>query len=352
MSTIEKIEVFQLTDGLPHVVVRVEDSSKTVGFGECWWGMPTPADPVRGGAPIASAVENLIKPHYLGKDSNEVQALGQRTSDYLYRYGDGGILPMALSGVDMALWDLNARRLDTSVLELLGGSVHKAVPAYASFPPLRTKERVFNETQRAIQHGYNAIKLHETEKELIAVAREAGGADLLIMVDVNGHFDLEDAIAFGHSIEKYNIFWYEEPVRPMRDLEAIKNVSDNVFIDIAAGENEYSLMDFKRMIDSGSIRFLQPEITKIGGISQAIKVGHLAESTGTALCPHNFRGGLPLYACLHWGFCNPATRWFEVPWLPEGLDFAARIPNPDIVGGCVTPPAGPGLGVRPDLGGQ
>ena len=349
MNMIEEIDVLQLTDGLPHVIVRVRDGSGKTGFGECWWGIPTPSEPCRGGAPIVSAVENLIKPGYLGKDSRQVQSLWYETWDHLYRYGDGGIITMALSGVDMALWDLNARRLDTSVLELLGGSNRRSIPAYASFPPLRSKDRIIFETRRAIEHGYTAIKLHELESSLVEAAREAGGEDLLIMVDVNGHFDIEEAIDFGRAIEKHKVTWYEEPVRPMRNIELMKKVADQLPMAIAAGENEYSLSDFERMIDSNAVRFLQPEITKVGGITQAVKIGHLAEKSGTPLCPHNFRGGLPLYASLHWGFSNPATTWFEIPWLPEGVDFASKIPNPEIVDGGVLPPKGPGLGVEPDL---
>ena len=345
MNAIEEIETFQLTDGLPHVIVRIRDSDGSIGFGECWWGIPTPSDPKRGGAPIASAVEHLVKPQYLGKSIDQIELLWHTTLDHLYRYGDGGIVTMALSGVDMAMWDLKARKSDVSVLELLGGSVHEKVLGYASFPPLRTPERIETETKRAIEHGYQAIKLHELESELVAITREVGGKDLKIMVDVNGHFDLDDAIAFSHDIAKHNVFWFEEPVRPMRDLNQIKTVADKTEIPIAAGENEYSLSDFRRMIDCKAVQYFQPEITKIGGITPAIKIGDMAKEANLALCPHNFRGGLPLYASLHWGFSNSATKWFEIPWLPENMQFASKIPNPEIVDGYVKPPNGPGLGV-------
>jgi len=345
MNAIEEIETFQLTDGLPHVIVRIRDSDGSIGFGECWWGIPTPSDPKRGGAPIASAVEHLVKPQYLGKSIDQIELLWHTTLDHLYRYGDGGIVTMALSGVDMALWDLKARKSDISVLELLGGSVHEKVLGYASFPPLRTPERIETETKRAIEHGYQAIKLHELESELVAITREVGGKDLKIMVDVNGHFDLDSAIAFSHDIVKHNVFWFEEPVRPMRNLNLIKAVADKTEIPIAAGENEYSLSDFRRMIDCKAVQYFQPEITKIGGITPAIKIGDMAKEANLALCPHNFRGGLPLYASLHWGFSNSATEWFEIPWLPENIQFASKVPNPEIVDGCVKPPEGPGLGV-------
>ena len=345
MNEIEEIETFQLTDGLPHVIVRIRDSDGSIGFGECWWGIPTPSDPKRGGAPIASAVEHLVKPQYLGKSIDQIELLWHTTLDHLYRYGDGGIVTMALSGVDMALWDLKARKSDISVLELLGGSVHEKVLGYASFPPLRTPERIETETKRAIEHGYQAIKLHELESELVAITREVGGKDLKIMVDVNGHFDLDSAIAFSHDIVKHNVFWFEEPVRPMRNLNLIKAVADKTEIPIAAGENEYSLSDFRRMIDCKAVQYFQPEITKIGGITPAIKIGDMAKEANLALCTHNFRGGLPLYASLHWGFSNSATEWFEIPWLPENMQFASKVPNPEIVDGYVKPPKGPGLGV-------
>ena len=135
----------------------------------------------------------------------------------------------------------------------------------------------------------------------------------------------------------------------MRDLNQIKAVTDQIEIPIAAGENEYSLSDFRRMIDSKAVQYLQPEITKIGGVTPAVKVGNLTKEANLALCPHNFRGGLPLYASLHWGFSNSATEWFEIPWLPENMQFASKVPNPEILDGYVKPPQGPGLGVTIEL---
>ena len=102
MIAIEEIDTFQLTGGLPHVIVRIRDSEGSIGFGECWWGIPTTSDPKRGGTPIAAAVEHLVKPQYLGKSIDQIELLWHEALDHLYRYGDGGILTMALSGIDMA----------------------------------------------------------------------------------------------------------------------------------------------------------------------------------------------------------------------------------------------------------
>ena len=99
----------------------------------------------------------------------------------------------------------------------------------------------------------------------------------------------------------------------MQDLNQIKEVANQTEIPIAAGENEYSLSDFRRMIDSKTIQYLQPEITKIGGVTPAVKVGNLTKEANLALCPHNFRGDLPLCASIHWRFSSSATEWFEIP---------------------------------------
>src|SRR4029077_9612657 len=137
---------------------------------------------------------------------------------------------------------------------------HERVPVYASLPPLRTTDSVINECRRAIAAGFSAIKLHEVEVDIVARTREAVGPDVKLMVAVNGHFDLNDAIAFGRAIAPFDILWYEEPVRPMRNHDAIATVARAQPIDLAAGENEYSLDEFSRLLKRDALRYLQPEI--------------------------------------------------------------------------------------------
>jgi L-alanine-DL-glutamate epimerase-like enolase superfamily enzyme len=252
---------------------------------------------------------------------------------------------MALSGLDLALWDLLGRRLRVPVVQLLGGAVHDGLPAYASLPPLRDVDRVVAETGRALEAGLQAVKLHETTVDHVVALRERFGADLRIMVDVNGHFDPLDAIALGRALARHDVAWFEEPVRPMRDHRALCRVRDACGVDLAAGENEYTLDDFERLLDSGAIAYLQPEITKIGGLTAARRVGTLAELHNVALCPHNFRIGPSLYASIHWGLSSPATRWMEVPWLPDGTTFAAGMRLPPLRDGRVFAPEGAGFGV-------
>ena len=343
---IESIRTIVLTDGLPNLLVEIVDEAGNVGTGECWWGMPTPDEPARGARPIAAAVEDLIAPRYLGQSADHIQRLWFETADRYARYGDG-IVMMALSGVDMALWDLKAQRLGCSLVDLLGGPAKMKVRAYASLPPLRDFDALRTETQRALDYGFHAIKLHELDPEATAVVREAGGDDLTIMVDVNGHFDVNEAIDVGNALDAYDILWFEEPVRPMRDVNAIAAVAERVPMRIAAGENEYSLADFERLMSAGIIDYVQPEITKFGGITPALRISTLAELHHVALCPHNFRLGPCLLASIHWGFTSPATEWFELPWVPEGTHFGSTAKLPAVVDGFVDVPDCTGIGYAP-----
>jgi L-alanine-DL-glutamate epimerase-like enolase superfamily enzyme len=131
----------------------------------------------------------------------------------------------------------------------------------------------------------------------------------------------------------------------MRNHDAIAVVGKAQPVDLAAGENEYSLDDFSRLLKRDALRWLQPEITKIGGLTPARKIAALAELHNVALAPHNFRIGPSLYASIHWGFSSPATRWFELPWLPEvvGASCGAKLPN--IVDGRIALPEGTGFGL-------
>lgn len=329
---------------LSQTLVTVTDRDGRSGVGETWWGIPNPERPGSGASPIAAVVDEILAPRVVGREAGDIGRLWFELWDYGYRYADQGIFPMALSGLDIALWDLLGKTLGVSVVQLLGGARHDAVPAYASLPPLRDPELVVSETQRAVDAGINAVKLHEVTIDHVERLRRRFGDGLAIMVDVNGHFDPIEAIAFGRQLADLGATWFEEPVRPMRDHRAMLRVHREAGVDIAAGENEYSLEDFERLLRSEAVTYLQPEVTKIGGLTAAQRVATLAELHNVALSPHNFRPGPALYASLAYGFASTATRWFEIPWIPTTRRFAADTPLPTIQDGHVLPPQAPGLG--------
>lgn len=332
---------------LQQLLVEVTSDDGLTGTGEAWWGIATGETSDAPFRPIQAAIESLFAPRCIGRDAGAIEGLWFDLADWSARYGDGGIAMMALSGIDLALWDLLGNRLGVPVLQLLGGCAHERLPAYASLPPLRSLEAVVHECRSAQAAGFRAFKLHEIDPAIVRGTREALGADAILMIDVNGHFDHAGAVAFGRAVEGCGLLWYEEPVRPMQNHDAIARVAAAVPIGLAAGENEYSLADFESLLRRNAIRWLQPEITKFGGLTPARKVSALAELHNVALAPHNFRIGPSLYASIHWGFSSPATRWLELPWFSDGRMFPCGARLPQVIDGHVLPPAGPGLGALP-----
>lgn len=345
MARIESVTAELLHDrSLVNVIVRVRDSDGIEGVGEAWWGILDAKQPSRTASPIIAVVNDMLAPRLSGRDPDAIERLWFELWDWGYRYADQGIYLMGLSGVDLALWDLKGKRLGTSVGALLGGPVSDGIPGYASLPPLREPKRIIDETARAMEAGFTAVKLHEIDPELTALLRKEFGDAIKIMVDVNGQFDPLEAIAVGKRLSELGVTWFEEPVRPMRDHAAIARVGAAIECDLAGGENEYTLEDFDRLLATGALAYLQPEITKIGGLTAARRVSTLAELYNVALCPHNFRLGPSLYASVQWAFTSPASKWLEIPWMPSGEAFSFPAALPPMRDGLVLPLEGPGLG--------
>lgn len=334
---------------LPQLLVDVITEDGQLGTGEAWWGIATAGQPRPPHAPYAAmiaAIEGVLAPRCIGRNANDIEAIWFELHDFTSRYGDGGVITMALSGIDLALWDRLGKRLDVPVNQLLGGCAHDSLPAYASLPALRTREAIERECRRALAAGFRAVKLHEVSAEAVGWARTALGAEAALMVDCNGHFNLREALAFARAIEPFDVLWLEEPVRPMRDIASLARVAARSAVPLAAGENEYALADFARLLESNAVHWLQPEITKIGGLTPARRISSLAELHNTALSPHNFRLGPSLYASMHWGFACPSTEWIEVPWMPAELVWPNRVPLPTVLDGHVVLGEAPGFGLQ------
>ncbi|MFL2767367.1 MAG: mandelate racemase/muconate lactonizing enzyme family protein [Dehalococcoidia bacterium] len=344
MSKITDIKVDILKSrSKSQVITYITDSNGTVGIGEAWWGLPDVEKPGGYAKPIASVIENILAPRLLGANANNIEKHWQDLSDFGYRYGDQGIFTMGMSGIDIALWDLLGKNNNLPLTQLLGGSVHDSLPCYASLPPLRSSEIVISETKRAIKKGIKAIKLHEIETKYVDILRKEFGNSIEIMVDVNGHYNVIEAIEAGKKMKKHNITWFEEPVKPMRNYDSIKKIGTETGLPLAGGENEYTISDFKNLLEKDILMYIQPEITKIGGITVAKKLSPLFEIYNVAFCPHNFSIGPSLYASIHWAFSSIQSAWIEVPWVPENFGFDFSHPLPEIVNGRIQKPNGIGI---------
>ncbi len=331
---------------VPQLLVHVEDDAGNLGTGECWWGVATMQQDVPGDtlAPIAATVDKLLGPRCIGWEAGRIERIWGDLMRYAYRYGDEGILRCALSGIDLALWDLLGKRLAQPVSQLLGGTVHDALPVYASLPGQRELAPLLAEVQRALAAGFTAVKVHEFDVDLVLALRDALGPDPILMVDALGRFPPATAAHQSQRLAEARLTFLETPLYPMRDYRLLARLRRDSPIPLAVGEHEWSFDGFERLFKSESVSFVQPEICKIGGLTFARRIGTLAELYGVPLCPHAYRLGPGFNATLHWAFASPGAVWVEVPFLPEGIDFPSGAVLPPLVNGCANLPPGVGLG--------
>jgi len=335
---IEKVETKIFEDKfLSQLFVSITTDEGLKGTGEAWWGLSV--------KPVESAVNDTLAPLLIGEDSSRIEFLWHKMYKYAYRYGTEGVIPCGLSGVDLALWDLMGKRLAVPVARLMGGPVRDSIKAYASLPPLRQKKILKEQIERAVDVGFAGVKLHEVDVEMVSLARKVAPYGFPIMLDVNGHWTPLEAEENAKRLEAFDLVWLEEPLWPMQDHKAMARIRQKTRLRFAAGENEYTLPAFDRLMKSGSVDYIQPEITKIGGLSMAGKVSVLADLNNFAICPHGFRIGPALYANIHWALTQMNMEWLEIPWLPEGYVFPSGVPMPEMVNGKVSLPETPGLGV-------
>jgi hypothetical protein len=349
VARIVELEVEVLADAYnPQLFVRITSDDGLTGVGESWWGTYQPMSPP--GTPVFAIgvfVETMLRPLTVGQPCDtvaDIEALWQRLVRSTLQYGHEGIVSTAISGVDLAVWDLVAKRQGVPVTALLGPVVHEALPVYASLTWLGTADRVCRDAERALDAGIRAVKLHEANVDLILEVRERLGPGVPLMVDASARFDEAGAITAAERLAAADLVWFEEPVYPQSDHAALARVRAAAPMPIAAGENEFSLAGFERLVLSGAVDILQPEIAKFGGLTPARGIGELADDAGLPLYPHNYSLGPSLLANIHWAMTTPAARWLEVPWLSEGGSFPCGMPMPELVDGCVLPPTAPGLG--------
>ena len=264
-------------NALINVIVTVTDEQGNEGVGETWWGIRDKAVPARGGRPMASVVNDILGPRLVGREASDIADIWADSVDWAARYGDQGILMMGLSGIDLALWDLRSKSTGQPVVDLLGGSRFSSLKAYASLPWYYEAAPVLAETARALDAGFHAVKLHEVDPAITTQLRREFGDDLIVIVDVNGYFDEHEAVEHAKHLTDMGVLWFEEPVRPMRDHQAIARVAQAVDCDIAGGENEYTVADFEALLSTTPIRYVQPELTKTGGLTSTPQITEIVE---------------------------------------------------------------------------
>jgi L-alanine-DL-glutamate epimerase-like enolase superfamily enzyme len=324
-------------DALEHLVVRVDTDEGVTGWGEAFGFNVTLG--------TAAVLERLVAPLAAGRDPLARRPLMDDLLRQLHLFGRYGVTVFALSGLEIALWDIAGKVAGQPLHRMLGGATRATVPAYASLLKYRDAAVVARLAEAAAGAGYRALKLHETGVAEIEAARRAVGPDLPVMVDVNCAWSVAESIEMARRLGGCDLRWLEEPVWPPEDFAGLARVRATGRIPVAAGENACTAWEFQRMLDAGAVDLVQPSVTKVGGIGELVRVADLAALRGVEVAPHSPYFGPGLVATIHFAAARPEVEQVEVFGCRMELDMFGDL---DLHGPDLAVPDGPGLGVEPD----
>ena len=332
----------------PMVLVRIVDSDGAEGWGEAWCNWPAVGAEHR--ARLANDIgERLIGRTFVSPD----QAFRQLTSEFevmVLQTGEVGPIAQVIAGIDIAMWDLAARKAGLPLYRALGGAPRDTVPVYATGINPDQPER-FAAARYA--EGHRAFKLKtgfDNERDLrnLRAMREAVGEAAVLACDANQALSVEAAIEFARGAAPIGLQWFEEAIRVDRPLAEWRELADASPIPLAGGENLQGLQ-FDEAIAERVLRVLQPDVTKWGGISGTFHVAKATVAAGKRYCPHFFGGGVSILASLHLLAAAGGTGLLEYDCHPNAgreLVVGSLLP---VTMGSVPVPSGTGLGATPDV---
>jgi len=313
----------------------------------------------------ASFVESCFKPMLIGRDPFDVEVLWEETFNRTRPFG-GGAAVNAISGVDVALWDVIGRSMDRPIHKLLGGAFRSELVPYATGFYRREGEghveAGVEEATRHLLEGFSAMKLKvgfgvETDIEYVHAVREAVGPDARIMMDANCAYDAPAARRILLECEDARVHFFEEPLAP-EDLEGYKSLRNLTDTYLAAGENLFGKAGYRRWISEGALDILQPDLCSSGGFTECKKIAAMAQAWNTSVVPHVWGSGVGLAASLQLIATLPPTPLSLNPEEPMlEYDTSSHPFREDLIygaismrDGMVAVPQGPGIGVEVDRG--
>jgi L-alanine-DL-glutamate epimerase-like enolase superfamily enzyme len=330
------------------VLVKVETADGITGWGEAHHGRCPGA--------IAKLIDTTISELVVGMDAIDVVGVWQRVYQMqLASHGMGYAAAMALSGLDLALWDIRAKAAGWPLYKLLGGA-SKPIKAYAGGISLGWQDpsSLAEEAAGYISKGYRAIKLRVGDNPRIDVARatvvrKSVGDEIEILVDANTGYRLDDVRRVMPAYEELQIGWLEEPF-PAQDYRSYQMTATLGSVPLAAGENHFTRFEFTRLIEDRAVSFVQPDLSKTGGITETMRIAAMAYAWKLSFNPHTSATGINMAATIN------VLAAVDEPGYFEG-DVAKHNPFRDEVGGvpyvldangCVKPSERPGLGIEVD----
>ena len=331
------------------VLVRVETDEGHVGWGEAHHGRCPGA--------IAKLIDTTMRELVIGFDAHDVSGVWARVYKMqLASHGMGAAAALALSGIDMALWDLKCQATKLPLYQLLGGAA-KPVKAYAGGIALGWQEPSLL-AQEALQHvasGYRALKLRmgDTPARDIArvrAVRKAVGDDIDILTDANTAYTVDDVRRVMPAFEECAVGWLEEPFPP-QDRRAYAAASKLGRVPLAAGENHFTRYEFATLLEDGCVQFVQPDLSKTGGVTEAMRIAAMASAQKITVNPHTSATAINMATSIHF-LCavdNPGYFEGDVTSVNPFRDLLAdKAPYALDDNGCVRPHEGVGIGLNVD----
>ncbi len=343
-------------------LVEVRTDSGLTGWGECFGP---------GNVALANKVivEQVIAPMVVGSDPLDREVIWHRVYNLLRDHGQKGMPIQALSGVDIALWDLFGKVTGQPLYQLLGGAFRESVPVYG-YGMMLTRgpglaERMAQDAAVIRDSGYAATKMKvglgvTRDIELVTAVREAVGSDFPLMVDANHCYDVNDALAVGRALGELGVDWFEEPVAP-EDRDGYRRLRDTLDVNIAGGEAEFTRWGWRDLLDAGCVDIAQPEVCALGGVSEYLKVRALAHSRFVPVVNHVWGSAVAIALNIHLllampdlpGAMFPKAPMLELDTTPNLFRDDLLVEPLDVMGtvrreGVVGAPPGAGLGVEPD----
>lgn len=347
-------EVEEIADGTQDVlVVRIHTDAGLVGIGEV--SSQSYVCKAVFDAPRSAERRHGLAYILRGQDPLDVEGLWWRMYWNTNRYGRRGAALHAISGADIALWDLRGKALGKPVYELFGGARRDSVRAYASYLFGATPDETAELARRAVDLGLTAVKFgwgpfgkHGLAADVAQVeaARRAVGDERELMVDAGMAFDVAAALERARALAPYKISWLEEPLS-QDDLKGYGELCGQSPVPIAAGEGEVTRWGFEDLIERG-VNVIQPDVAICGGLTVAREASALAEAAGRRCVPHCFSTGINLAASLHWMAAAADGDLVEYCLRPSPLMRRLVRNLPPLVDGRVPVPQGPGLGIELD----
>lgn len=316
-------------------------------------------------AAIVTCVRQELKPILVGQDARQISRLwecmynGTRDHYALARgrafpiLGRRGLTISAMSGVDMALWDLLGKSLNTPVVQLLGGATRERMPAYAS-GGWADVEKIGDQVKGYVARGFNAVKMRVgvmdgdvmTSVARVRAARAALGPKIDIMADAHGTYSVPEAKQFCRALEEVNLRWFEEPINA-DNRHGTAEVRANTTIPISAGESEFTRFDFRDLIEARAVDILQPDLAICGGLTEGRRIAALADTHQLELAPHCWGSAFSFMAGVSLAFASPAATVIEYSVGANPMLFELVQEKIEAVDGMIAAPTRTGLGVTP-----